>query len=362
MTNWWSLLIMCMIELIAVVPLLLLPLLGPRALLFGVYVPESDRNYPEVRAIRRKFAVIFALLAALGIAVAASVYAVTDGRPIPVLAAGLIVQHLGALAAFIISRRSALRLKADRKWKVPADVRRVADLRFRQKQAVLRNRWYVLQLLFVAACAGAAVLLWDRIPDPLITHYGFDGKPDRYSAKSFGIVFSLNIIQLFLVGLFAFINTVIRKSKQQLDPNRPEVSLEQQLKSRRASSIFSYILSFVIVAFFGYVQASMLYQWSGAEVFSVLLPLILLGGILGFIVYMNKKGLDEPAGFNMQDDRHWRGGVFYYNVDDPALFVAKRYGVGWTLNFARPGSWFVLAATLLLPLAIISIVILLSRS
>jgi len=36
------------------------------------------------------------------------------------------------------------------------------------------------------------------------------------------------------------------------------------------------------------------------------------------------------------DDRYWSAGVFYTNPDDPALFVPKCYGLGWTLNFGHP--------------------------
>lgn len=38
------------------------------------------------------------------------------------------------------------------------------------------------------------------------------------------------------------------------------------------------------------------------------------------------------------DDARWRDGVFYANADDPALVVPKRFGVGWTLSWARPTS------------------------
>lgn len=41
-------------------------------------------------------------------------------------------------------------------------------------------------------------------------------------------------------------------------------------------------------------------------------------------------------------DDAWSG-IFYSNPDDPALFVPKRYGIGYTLNFGNPWSWVVLA-------------------
>ncbi|MCX4751012.1 DUF5808 domain-containing protein [Kitasatospora sp. NBC_01287] len=37
------------------------------------------------------------------------------------------------------------------------------------------------------------------------------------------------------------------------------------------------------------------------------------------------------------DDRYWRaGGLFYVNRQDPSLLVAKRFGIGWTVNFGNP--------------------------
>lgn len=54
----------------------------------------------------------------------------------------------------------------------------------------------------------------------------------------------------------------------------------------------------------------------------------------------------------------WRG-VIYYAPDDERLIVDKRYGVGWTFNFARPGAWLVLLVLLTLPVAIAAVLALL---
>jgi len=60
------------------------------------------------------------------------------------------------------------------------------------------------------------------------------------------------------------------------------------------------------------------------------------------------------------DDRYWSGGFLYNNPDDPALFVPKRFGLGWTLNFGHPQARLVLIATLLLPLVIVFLTVLIS--
>ena len=54
---------------------------------------------------------------------------------------------------------------------------------------------------------------------------------------------------------------------------------------------------------------------------------------------------DECGGelYQRDDDKHWRGGLFYINREDPALWVARRFGLGWTLNFGNPRAAMLLA-------------------
>jgi uncharacterized membrane protein len=49
-------------------------------------------------------------------------------------------------------------------------------------------------------------------------------------------------------------------------------------------------------------------------------------------------------------DRYWKLGVFYFNPDDSAVLVEKRFGLGYNLNFARPTAWIILSLSLMAPL------------
>ncbi len=51
-----------------------------------------------------------------------------------------------------------------------------------------------------------------------------------------------------------------------------------------------------------------------------------------------------------KNPKHWKLLVFYYNPDEPHLFVPKRTGVPITLNFANPRAWAVVAVTLAIPI------------
>ena len=49
-------------------------------------------------------------------------------------------------------------------------------------------------------------------------------------------------------------------------------------------------------------------------------------------------------------DRYWKLGIFYFNREDSAIFVEKRFGLGYSLNFARPAAWMILALLCVAPL------------
>lgn len=54
-----------------------------------------------------------------------------------------------------------------------------------------------------------------------------------------------------------------------------------------------------------------------------------------------------------RNNRNWKLGIFYFNRNDQRLFVPKRIRIlGWTLNFANPLSYVVLAFILVLAIVL----------
>jgi uncharacterized membrane protein len=49
----------------------------------------------------------------------------------------------------------------------------------------------------------------------------------------------------------------------------------------------------------------------------------------------------------MTSQSPWRFVVFYFDKNDPRIWVPKRTNLGWTLNFAHNASWFVLGVFVL---------------
>lgn len=351
MLTWMGWIDVLVLDLCTLVPLLLIPRLTSNYFLLGVYVPEEDRSLPAVLEIRRKYTMMFMAMSIVGLGIGLAMYVTSDIIPEAIFIMTLCIQLIGVGISMVVCRRYALQLKIAQQWAIPAEAtRKLADLKFRERPSVLHNGWFLIHLLIVVLCVGVVIVRWDSIPDTYVSHYTFEGKPDRYFAKSFATIFMINFIQLGQIALFIFINTVFKISKQHLDPNNPVISRNNQLQFRRANSIFLYVLSLFIIALQGFNQAEMLFNLriNGLDILSIFIPLFLIGGFLTFLIYLDKRGLNSHKDLKIMDDRQWRSGVFYYNVTDPSLFVAKRYGIGWTLNFARPLSWVLIGVILLL--------------
>jgi uncharacterized membrane protein len=90
-------------------------------------------------------------------------------------------------------------------------------------------------------------------------------------------------------------------------------------------------------------------------------PLIFLVVILaGTIVFAVKVGRSDKQSVDeleeeitdYDEDSYWKGGLFYFNRNDPSIFVEKRFGVGWSLNFANPLGYIIFIVPLVVVLVL----------
>ena len=52
--------------------------------------------------------------------------------------------------------------------------------------------------------------------------------------------------------------------------------------------------------------------------------------------YLRRSERGQPGRGGGTPDECWKFGIVYVNRDDPALWVEKRTGLGYTLNFGHP--------------------------
>jgi uncharacterized membrane protein len=209
--------------------------------------------------------------------------------------------------------------------------------------------------------------LYNELPDPLPVHFNARFEPDGWAAKSFRSVFAVPLIGLYLQGLFLLIKGGLVQgsaafpvtagdpwSQTKAEQLRANVALIDSIRVIEAVLLAALVGGMVATAiprFRPYGQLAAI----AATVAAVSLVVALVYWIVKLVGLKRKiAALPAPASAAAdRDESNWRGGgLFYYNPNDPALFVEKRIGVGYTFNFANRRAWLYLVYIIGLPILI----------
>jgi len=345
-----------------------IPFLTRRTESFGVSIEEKHFNDPEIRAMRRTYAAATGTVSLIAVIASFAGAAFLDaerqlGWLLPAAVGVMLIAHLILYLRYHFRMR---RLKEERGLVSPAQ-QTVVDTDFYREKRAYSMAWLIPHLLVAAATALFIIMNYDAFPDRIIMQYDLSGNPTNVVDKSWGTVLFPVWMQLFMIAVFAVVNYGISTGKQQIDASNPRASLRRNLIFRRKWSAFNLGTGFLLTAMFALFPLQQFYGFEMgimlAAVLSVVAIILLWAVRLGFVTGQGGSRIrlpDEPGSaptgkVNRDDDRHWILGQFYYNPDDPALFLEKRFGIGWTMNFARPLAWVLLLA----PLALIAVIIIL---
>jgi len=75
-----------------------------------------------------------------------------------------------------------------------------------------------------------------------------------------------------------------------------------------------------------------------------MIPVVLVLSILPLAWQLVRVVRERDSGSDGTPDACWKFGLLYYNPNDSALMVEKRFGIGYTLNFGNRMLWWILGA------------------
>jgi uncharacterized membrane protein len=217
---------------------------------------------------------------------------------------------------------------------------------------------WLLQLAPFAILAATAIYLhlhWDQIPDRFPVHWGIDGRPNGWSVRTpMGVYGPLILGASILAALALITYSIFREARV--------------IRARESGSLyhdFPHQVGYFLVAVEFFLAAAMsaaaLLPLTGNPGIAAVLiaTLALMAAVFPMAHWLNRSrapfasdSMRAPVGDGTLDE-HWKLGMFYFNRDDPALWVEKRIGIGFTMNFARGCSWLVLLLVLVLPLTLL---------
>lgn len=334
-----------------------LPALTRRDLYFAVTVEPAWRDGPEGRqalAVYRRW--WFVLVLAPVAAAVVCALALPPATALYVVTAAIMVEIVGLLAGFLAARRRVLPAAVeslDRPSAEPAGAAR------------LPGGWLgqAGPFLIVAAAALVLALAWDAVPDRYPVHYDVSFQPDRWAERSLaGVALPFALAFVFMLPMWWMQWALVRRAHQAADGRDAATEVRRRLANAEVLLVAVYL----IAVDFAVIGLAPLFQ-GGRETarawLTAVVGLTVVGtfGLIAWLVvrllplYAARRG-EGAAGGALGDrtaDVHWKMGLFYYNPADPAVFIEKRFGIGYTMNMARPVVWSMLGALLLLPLLLI---------
>ena len=211
---------------------------------------------------------------------------------------------------------------------------------------------YGASLLLIVGVSIFLYINYDKIGDKIIMHTDFEGNITDMRDKTCLNVFYPGLVSLVSLAMFYFINLMVIKVRPRISKENPEKSLENNRKAKKVWTYYLGLYAFVMTLLFeiGVNYLALKNTSLPLYILTIITILLSIGGViyLGIKVGTDGSRLDKMEDFSFEeDDKYWiLGAGFYNNPEDPALFVPKRVGVGYTINIGRPLGKFILILTL----------------
>jgi len=346
----WPLVLLPAAVLVAVVVLCwMLPHVSPPGVLFGVTVGRTVAEGPGGAVAVRLYRMV--LLFGVLVPVLLWGYGLSRGSLGLLLLAALSVAP-EIIAAYLVGHFRARALHPDgaaalREPPLPRveDAAHSAPADAAGSGTGLRTLLGALPYALVVLSALWLLHVYPELPDPFPVHTGPGGEPDRWAPKSPAVVFLVPAAGLVLLLFLELIRRLLRSAR---------LARRGSYAGFSATSVDDVLL--VAQLFIGLTLSTVALGTAGVVPGSLLLavavgaPIVLLVFLVGFVARLATERHRWPVVGDGLPDSAWKLGLFYVNPEDPALMVPRRFGIGWTLNFARPGAWALLALLLGVPL------------
>ena len=252
---------------------------------------------------------------------------------------------------------------------ISQDARIMVATDFHNQKIVVSNGWFiVLGGIIILVTVLVPILLFDQIPDYVPRHFtNFDSERNQllWLPKTPRLFAIIPLIQFAMLLLLMFVNYMLKIKKQLIVPKHAKRSIEQNRAYRYAMSKVMLVYTISLILILAIPQFLMVrgIEDSPRNMWIVIVWVVLLFTL--FIYTMLKYGQGgerykpaETVDNNYQlvdDDKFWKWGVFYFNSNDPAIFVEKRFGIGATVNFAKWQAWACIIGIFVFIIAIIII-------
>lgn len=343
-----------------------------KTLIFGVVIPEEVSERQEVLSLKKLYKRNYGLSAGIT-AILVNVVGIYFDN-IHVSNFGILLMIVVMTINYLYIHKKAKALKEEKGWTVNKKQLVVVDTSHTYNNRLPSLHWFWLPICILIFTLILTIIQYPYLPEKIPTHFDFLGNITDYSDKNFFNVFILPLTQLAMIVMFYFIYRILRSAKTNINAARPRTSSLQNQIAKRYWAI--YLLGFLVLINlqFLYLQLYVLQVIHYVGGWNIIINMVtLLFSLLGAIVVSIMTGQSgsrvkisikeevDSTVIDRDDDIFWKWGMLYYNPDDPSVFIEKRFGIGWTINYGHPWGKIIMAMLIIIIVASLLMPIFLGR-
>lgn len=358
---------MTMILIAIFILLILIDIFTPHVLrkttVFGISIPEPFIDDRQLTNFKKKYSLFIAFIQIPLVTVLVIIaFSLNEIQQSILMIGGLFLYLAVSMGIYLKLHYEVKRYKEQQGWEEQVTVVRVSsfETKFNKNERLFPHRLFIPSFLITIGLTIWLIYIYPQLPDVIPTHWGINGQPDAWSNKSFFSAFSLVFILLFTQVLMYGLSYGTFNSSVQVKAQNSALSLQREHETRKLTAEIMAIFNLITTLFLVFIDVKSNLGILSTDntlsmAYSLPVFLILTFGTVYYYMKRSKaineqfKELDSLES-SPSDDQYWKWGLFYYNKDNPDLFIEKKFGVGWSVNFARPGIWIFLFIVIVLPL------------
>jgi uncharacterized membrane protein len=350
---------------------ILTPKLTRKEIYFGVRISKNEMKNEKYEKIYKQY-VMNNIIVSIPYIIIVFLLSYYFSDSLKKLNALLIIAYL-ILSFFVysIANKKVKKIKSENKsnLKKPKKSVVVIDTDFtkeKSKNMLASPWWFLIPLFIIAINVYIGCKVYSRLPELVPTHWNAAGVVDAWTRRSYKVVFQMPAVQLFMTAIMFFSYKIIGWSKQQINASKPKESKERNKIFRYRWSLYMIIMCIVMTVFFTFGNLSMLQVINMSSkstmifIFTITLLMIFSSVFMaaktgqgGSRINIENKDVENLKVQDRDDDKYWKlANSIYVNKDDPAIFVEKRFGIGWTMNFGRTKSLIIVIVFIILVIAV----------